>query len=250
VRNHWRVRDPKLNKSPLWTYYRGAKREDGIDAGATTVAFVQEKGWFWYIPQHNDLSAWAWWVGGEGKYLTRGGVRALEQFFNAEIEEEPLDQGTPRGRPADRSFLRDKRVLLSRPHCAMEGLLLVATRSVFSIRSSLGLMFALKSGVLAADAVHAALQARDFSPARFAEYRAATLRHGMQNMRKLVYAFYDPKFQYSAADRQVPRPGRAKVTIVSRATSIRISGRLFAANRELRRSAGSLALRPAAARRR
>jgi len=56
-------------------------------------------------------------------------------------------------------------------------------------------MLALKSGVMAADAVHEALAARDFSPERFAGY-AASLRQGIENMRKLVYAFYDPNFSF------------------------------------------------------
>ncbi|MBI3415652.1 MAG: alkylhalidase, partial [Verrucomicrobia bacterium] len=53
----------------------------------------------------------------------------------------------------------------------------------------------LKSGVLAADAVHAALVARDFAPGRFEDY-ARVLRQGIENMRKLVYAFYDPSFSF------------------------------------------------------
>jgi hypothetical protein len=39
-----------LNKIAVWTYYKGALRDPGIDEGATTVAYVPEKGWFWYIP--------------------------------------------------------------------------------------------------------------------------------------------------------------------------------------------------------
>ena len=46
VHQGWRVRDPYLNKVAVWTYYRGAKRDPGIDEGATTVAYVPEKGWF------------------------------------------------------------------------------------------------------------------------------------------------------------------------------------------------------------
>src|SRR6185295_8308376 len=37
VRNHWRVKDPYLNKVAVWTYYKGAKRDPGVDEGATTV---------------------------------------------------------------------------------------------------------------------------------------------------------------------------------------------------------------------
>ena len=56
-------------------------------------------------------------------------------------------------------------------------------------------MLALKSGVMAADAVHAAIEADDFSPAQFEEY-ATTLRVSIENMRKLVYAFYHPNFTF------------------------------------------------------
>ena len=50
TRNGWKIRDPFLNKIAVWTYYKGAHRDPGIDEGATTVAYVPEKGWFWYIP--------------------------------------------------------------------------------------------------------------------------------------------------------------------------------------------------------
>src|SRR5579884_2593844 len=43
VRNGWRMKDPYLNKVAVWTYYKGAKRDAGIDEGATTVAYVPEK---------------------------------------------------------------------------------------------------------------------------------------------------------------------------------------------------------------
>ena len=55
VRNSGAWAIQQLHKVAVWTYYRGAKRDEGIDAGATTVAFVPEKGWFWYIPLHNDM---------------------------------------------------------------------------------------------------------------------------------------------------------------------------------------------------
>ena len=56
VRNGWRMKDPYLNKIAVWTYYKGSKREPGIDEGATTVAYVPDKGWFWHIPQQDRKS--------------------------------------------------------------------------------------------------------------------------------------------------------------------------------------------------
>src|SRR5678815_3043474 len=55
AREGWRVKDPQLNKLAIWTYYRGAKRDPGIDEGNTTVAYVPERGWFWYIPMRDNI---------------------------------------------------------------------------------------------------------------------------------------------------------------------------------------------------
>jgi len=85
VRNGWRMKDPYLNKIAIWTYYKGSKREPDIDEGATTVAYVPEKGWFWHIPQHNDMVSVG--VVAEGKYLTREGVREPEQIFKREVKQ-------------------------------------------------------------------------------------------------------------------------------------------------------------------
>jgi hypothetical protein len=56
-------------------------------------------------------------------------------------------------------------------------------------------MLALKSGVLAGDAVHLALQQGSLDPQQFERY-GAELRDGIENMRKLVYAFYHPSFSF------------------------------------------------------
>jgi flavin-dependent dehydrogenase len=196
VRNGWRVKDPFLNKVAVWTYYQGSKREPGLDEGQTTVAFVPEKGWFWHIPMHNDLVSVG--VVAEGKYLSRGGVKEPKAIFHREVGENLwIKDHLSAGRQVGPYYLTSEYSFHSR-HCGSEGLLLVGDAFCFldPVFSS-GLMFALKSGVLAADAVHDAFVANDFSPARFIEY-ALSLRQGIENMRKLVYAFYDPNFSFRA----------------------------------------------------
>jgi flavin-dependent dehydrogenase len=194
VRNGWRTKDPYLNKVAVWTYYRGSKREPGIDEGQTTVAMLPEKGWFWHIPQHDDMVSVG--VVAEGKYLTRGGVKDPKTIFHREVEENLwIKDHLSVGQSTGEYFLTSEYSFHSR-HCGCEGLLLVGDAFCFldPVFSS-GLMLALKSGVLAGDAVHAALVARDFSPRRFENY-ATTLRAGIENMRKLVYAFYNPDFSF------------------------------------------------------
>jgi flavin-dependent dehydrogenase len=194
IRNGWRKGDPALHKVAVWTYYRGAKRDPGLDEGATTVAFVPEKGWFWYIPLHNDVVSVG--VVAEGKYLSRGGVKDPEQIFKREIEQnlwikDHLSTGAQFG-----DYWITGEYSYHVQYCAAPGLVLAGDAFCFldPVFSS-GLMLALKSGIMAADTVHDAIVAKDFSPARFEPY-GASLRLGIENMRKLVYAFYEPNFSF------------------------------------------------------
>ena len=189
-----RVGDPYLNKVAVWTYYKGSKREPGMDEGATTVAFVPEKGWFWHIPLQDDRVSVG--VVAEGKYLTRDGVRDPKEIFHREVGEnkwieDHLSVGTCEGQ----YWLTSEYSRYSK-FGATPGLLLVGDAFAFldPVFSS-GVMLALKSGVLAGDAIHGALAANDVSPSRFTDY-TNQLREGIENMRKLVYAFYNPEFSF------------------------------------------------------
>ena len=202
VRNGWRTKDPTLNKVAVWTYYEGAKRDEGIDAGATTVAFVPEKGWFWYIPQHEDRVSVG--VVAEGKYLSRGGVKDPEAIFRREVGQNLwVEEHLRTGRQVGPYFLTSEYSFHAR-HCGSEGLLLVGDAFCFldPVFSS-GVMLALKSGALAADAVHEGLVSSDLTPDRFEGY-AKTLREGIENMRKLVYAFYNPNFSFRVLTNKYP----------------------------------------------
>ena len=201
-KNGWRIKDPYLNKIAVWTYYKGSKRQDDVDEGATTVAYIPDKGWFWHIPQHNDMVSVG--VVAEGKYLTRDGVRDPKEIFEREIEEnqwvkEQLSAGESNG---------EYRVISEYSHhsrhCAAPGLLLVGDAFAFldPVFSS-GVMLALKSGMMAGEAVHEGLKNGDLSPEQFASY-GAYIRAGVENMRKLVYAFYDPNFSFGRVMKKHP----------------------------------------------
>ncbi len=194
VRKQWRKRDPFLNKIAVWTYYKGAMRDEGIDAGATTVAFVPEKGWFWYIPQHNDRVSVG--VVAEGKYLTRDGVKDPKAIFEREIDQnlwirDHLAPGTQEGK----HYVTSEYTFRSE-YCAEEGLLLVGDAFGFldPVFSS-GLLLALKSGVFAAEEVDRALNEGNVKPAQFSKYSEVMVQ-GIENMRKLIYAFYNPEFSF------------------------------------------------------
>jgi flavin-dependent dehydrogenase len=194
VRNGWRMKDPYLNKIAVWTYYRGARRDEGIDAGATTVAMVPEKGWFWYIPQHNDMVSVG--VVAEGRYLTRDGVKSPEAIFQREVGQNLwIKDHLAAGQQTGQYYVTSEYTQHAK-YCYADGLLLAGDAFCFldPVFSS-GLMLALKSGVLAGDTIHEALVAHDFSAQRFVAY-GASMRRGIENMRKLVYAFYHPDFSF------------------------------------------------------
>lgn len=202
TRLNWRIREPKLNKVAVWTYYRGALRDEGVDGGATTVAYVPEKGWFWYIPQHRDMVSVG--VVAEGRYLTRDGVREPKDIFNREIEQNAwIKQHLAPGTQVGEFRITSEYSWRSR-YCATDGLLVAGDAFGFldPVFSS-GVMLALKSGVLAADAIHAAIQAQDFSAEQFSEY-GRSMREGLENMRKLVYAFYDQNFSFRELTNKYP----------------------------------------------
>ena len=202
VRDGWFNRDPKLNKISVWSYWRGAKRDPGIDEGNTTVAYVEGRGWFWYIPLKDDIVSVG--IVAEKDYLFGGSkdpaaIMEREIGRNAWIKDH-LAQGNQFGEywvTAEFSY-RAK-------HPAADGLVLAGDAFAFldPVFSS-GVFLALKSGELAADAVDAALTAGDFRGARFESY-GATLCRGIENMRKLVYAFYEPEFSFGRMNKGFPQ---------------------------------------------
>ena len=189
----WVVPDPQLNKVAIWTYYRGALRDAGHDEGATTVAYLPGKGWFWYIPLPEDTVSVG--VVAERDYLYREG-KDLEAIFDREASANrwiakhlaPGVRYEPIRVTAEYSY-RSR-------YCAGDGLVLAGDAFTFldPVFSS-GVLLALLGGERAAGAVDAAVEAGDFRAARFAAY-GADLCEGVEAMRKLVYAFYEETFSF------------------------------------------------------
>jgi flavin-dependent dehydrogenase len=201
ARDGWRVRDPALNKMAIWTYYKGARRDPGIDEGNTTVAYVPERGWFWYIPLRGDTVSVG--VVADKDYLFSE-TKDLATIFQREAEKnlwikEHLAEGQQTG-----SYFATSEFTYRSKFCAADGLLLAGDAFAFldPVFSS-GVFLALESGVLAADAIDEALKAGDVSGARFADY-GDRLCAAMENMRRLVYAFYDTGFSFGRMLKQYP----------------------------------------------
>ena len=189
----WIVPDPHLNKVAIWTYYRGARRDAGYDEGATTVAYLPDKGWFWYIPLANDIVSLG--LVAERHYLYRDG-KDLEMILDREIQANRwIAEHLETGRRCDPVRVTAEYSYRSR-YCAGDGLVLAGDAFTFldPVFSS-GVLLALTSGERAAHAVDAALAEGDVSAGRFAAY-GAEFCQGLEAMRKLVYAFYEEAFSF------------------------------------------------------
>ena len=202
VKERWRDRDPILNKIAIWTYYRNAVRDPGLDEGATTVAYLPGKGWFWFIPLRDGVTSVG--IVAEKDYLFRNGERDPAAIFAREIPEnkwiadhlQPAEQFGEYWVTGEYSY-RSR-------YCGTDGALMVGDAFAFldPVFSS-GVFLALKSGEMAADAIHSALQAGDVSARRFDAYGEALCSH-IESMRKLVTAFYQDTFSFAGLIRENP----------------------------------------------
>ena len=201
LRNNWRVRDDQLKKISIWTYYKGALRDPGRDEGATTIASIPERGWFWYIPLPDDMVSVG--VVAESEYLYRD-TRNLEDIFLREVTNNRwIEKHLAIGRRTEPLRVTGEFSYRSR-YTAADGLVLTGDAFGFldPVFSS-GLFFALRGGELVADAVDEALTAGDYSAGRF-NYYANEMCSGMEAMRRLVYAFYDHGFSFADLMKEHP----------------------------------------------
>ena len=191
----WMVRDPELKKIALWTYYKGAKRDPGLDEGATTVAYLPGKGWFWYIPLSGDMVSVG--IVAEHQYLFNGTTKDHAEIFQREVQnnewiKEHLAEGEQTGEyrvTGDYSY-RNR-------YCAIDGLALAGDALGFldPVFSS-GVFLALKSGVMLADEVDTALRKNQPLNASCFENYGKRMQSSIETMRKIVYAFYDENFSF------------------------------------------------------
>ncbi len=185
----YRVSDAKLNKGALWTYFEGAYRDTGRDEGATLVLQSKDKkAWFWYIPLHNNIVSVG--VVGDFDYLFKGrGDHATT--YQEELDRCPaVKERVEIGKRASKFFAtKDYTYRTSKP--AGDGWVLVGDAFGFldPLYSS-GVLLALKSGELAADAVAEGIAKGDTSAAQLGKWAPDFIK-GMNRMRRLVCEYYD-----------------------------------------------------------
>jgi flavin-dependent dehydrogenase len=192
LQNRFKLRlwDPVLNKGAIWTYWRGAYRDTGRDEGATMVLQTgNRKGWFWYIPQHDDTVS----VGVVAPFDDLFGSPGVnhERTYLEEVERCPAVQKRIEGAERTTGYFVTRDYSYRSTRIAGDGWVLVGDAFGFldPLYSS-GVLLALKSGELAADAIAAALQASDTSEAALGHWGPA-FNAGIDRMRRLVCEYYN-----------------------------------------------------------
>jgi flavin-dependent dehydrogenase len=184
-----RVWDPLLNKGAVWTYWEGAYRDTGKDEGATIVIQTPSKqGWFWYIPLHDNMVSVG--VVATFEYLFKG-RGSHEQIYTEEVEACPAVKDRVAQAKRITGYFATKDYSYRSKAVAGNGWVLIGDAFGFldPLYSS-GVLLALRSGEMAADAIVEAFQKNDFSAAQLGKW-GPTFNAGVDRMRRLVCEYYD-----------------------------------------------------------
>jgi geranylgeranyl reductase family protein len=200
----WRMRDPKLKKAVLYSYFKGAHRETDLNGGATLVLRTGpgSNGWFWYIPLENDITSVG--IVADPDYLVKNRGKDLAKIFQEEVEKcEPCRRRVADAERVDKIYSILDYSYRSKQNSG-DGFMLIGDAYGFldPIYSS-GVLLALKMAELAADAIHDAFNNDDFSGERLGQFQAK-LDTGIESMRKLVHAFYSEGFSFAQFLKKYP----------------------------------------------
>ena len=208
--------DPHLKKGTLWSYWEGAERspDDPREDGCTVIIQgAGKKTWFWYIPLGDGITS----VGctGEMPHLFGPHRDSPTATYEAEIAASPGIARRLKNATRARDVFTTKDFSYYSGVGAGNGWVLVGDAFGFidPVYSS-GVFLALAGGVRGGEAVVKALEAGDTSAAALGawqpEYKA-----GVENFRKLVYAFYDEGFSIGGFLRDYPQFKRGIVDVLT-----------------------------------
>ena len=184
-----RVWDPVLNKGAIWTYWEGAYRDTGRDEGATMVLQTTDRqGWFWYIPQHNNIVSVGVVAPFDALFKGRG---PYAQTYDEEVERCPAVKQRVAGAKRVTGYFATKDYSYRSTQVSGDGWVLIGDAFAFldPLYSS-GVLLALRSGEMAADAIVEGFAKGDTSAAQLGKWGPG-FNEGVDRMRRLVCEYYD-----------------------------------------------------------
>ena len=183
-----RVWDPVLDKAAIWTYWEGAHRDAGRDEGATMVLQTADReGWFWYIPLHDNIVSVGVVRSSDALLKGRG---PYAQTYSEEVERCAGIRERVSGATRATGHFAAKDCSYRSRTFSGDGWVLVGDALAFldPLYSS-GVLLALGSGEMAADAIVEGLAAGDTSAAQLGRW-GSTFTAGVDRMRRLVCEYY------------------------------------------------------------
>jgi flavin-dependent dehydrogenase len=197
-----RIWDPILNKGAVWTYWRGAYRDTGKDEGATMVLQTADKsGWFWYIPLHDDLVSVG--VVAPARTMLRA-KKSREDIYAEALAQCPAARERIGSASRDTGYFVTKDYSYRASENAGDGWVMIGDAYAFldPLYSS-GVLLALRSGEMAADAIVDGLAKGDTTRTQLGRWKQA-YDQGVDRMRRLVCEYYDG-FSFGAFVRNYPQ---------------------------------------------
>ena len=182
-------RNPKHNSSAIYGHFSGAKRHEGQAEGNITI-FWFDHGWFWFIPMMNDVTSvgmvtWPY-------YMKTIGERSLEQFLRDGIAKCPaLAERLKNAQLETKVEATGNFSYVSERNHGANYLLLGDAYAFIDPVFSSGVMLAMNSGVIGAEAIDTCLK----TPARAAAALKrfdALMRHGPKEFSWFIYRVTNP----------------------------------------------------------
>lgn len=193
---------PDLKKAAIWGYFENAERAGGSNPEVTCILHTESQdAWFWYIPMADGTVS----VGlvGDNKFLLKRGG-SPQSVFEAERKNCPGIQRRLRDATQVGRMQVAKEFSYKTTKQAGNGWVLAGDAGGFidPIYSS-GVYLALKSGMLAADAVTEGLHKNDLSEKQLGKW-TREFEGGVKWIRKLVRAYYTKEFSFGAFMKEHP----------------------------------------------
>jgi flavin-dependent dehydrogenase len=182
-------RNPKHNSSAVYGHFSGARRHEGQDEGNITILWF-DHGWFWFIPMVNDVTSvgmvtWPY-------YMKTKGERSLQQFLMDGIARCPmLAERLKMATLVNEVEATGNFSYVSERNHGANYLLLGDAYAFIDPVFSSGVLFAMNSGVIGAEAIDRCLRNPAQAPAALKRFDQL-MKHGPKEFSWFIYRMTNP----------------------------------------------------------
>jgi flavin-dependent dehydrogenase len=182
-------RNPKHNSSAIYGHFSGAKRHEGQAEGNITI-FWFEHGWFWFIPMQDDVTSigmvtWPY-------YMKTRGQRSIEQFLMDGIAMCPaLTERLKMAKLVNEIEATGNFSYVSERNHGENYLLLGDAYAFIDPVFSSGVLLAMNSGVIGAEAIDTCLKTPAQAPAALKRFDQL-MKHGPKEFSWFIYRVTNP----------------------------------------------------------